>query len=259
MTVTTSRESWLAKVLGPEAAENVQQFLGIQREELKQAASLLDDAGFERKSLTQKAEGEEEQPPAPPPAEQPPAPPAPEDENDPVLQVAGKLAENISVAVEGDYSKLTEDSLKAMLADAMRAQMPGEEEAPPPPAEEAAAPVEEPAMAEDSKALSEATKAFTETFAQMVKDQGEMARGQVQLIADLKAVKELLPTVQRLVEDVKQLQAELNVRPRAASEASETEVPAGTPQAETVRAEMDKGLQGGAKTFLGVEVHNIPK
>lgn len=254
MTVA-SRESWLTKVLGEEAGEKVQQFLGIQREELKQAASLLDSAGFERKSLTQKAEGEEEQPPTQPPAEQPPAPPAPEDESDPVLQVAGKLAEDISTAVEGDYSKLTEESLKAMLADAMRAQMPGEEA---PPAEEPAAPVEEPAMAEDSKSLSEATKAFTETFAQMVKDQGDMAREQVQFTADLKVVKELLPTVQQLVEDVKQMRAEMNLKPRAASEAAETEVPSGTPQAESVRAEMDKGLQGGKKVFLGVEVENIP-
>lgn len=235
---TIDRDSWLVKVLGPAVGEKMQAVLGIKRSELNQAAAVLDAAGLQRK---ENGSSEEEEKPTEPPA--PPTPP--EAEDDPVMKVAGQLTEHIRAGIEGDYSQLTDEKLKLVLADAMRAAMPAESAAPTDEEEE------EKPMAEDSKEMSEAAKALTDTLASLVRDQGEMAR-------ELMQMKSLLPVVEQLAADVKRLNEQLGSRPRAASDAPETEIPS-SKESDEVKKEIEKGLKGGETTFLGVPVRSIPK
>src|SRR5690349_20252220 len=92
------RRSFLEGLLGKKDAEDL-------RADTRQAAEIADAAGMERKAVSEDPKKPEEQMPMPPPAEdqQPPEPPPPPAEvpaeNDPVMEAAGKLSEQVFTAV----------------------------------------------------------------------------------------------------------------------------------------------------------------
>lgn len=257
------RSSWikegLAKLIPSKQAEET-------RADLREAAALLDGEGVERKELKEKAEGgvppQEEQKPPQPPQETAPEP-QPED-GDVVAQVADKLVQDVTAAVQGDYSQLTEDKLRALLIDAMQPADEAPAAAPPPQGEEMQ-------MAEDKSNGSsgagiteERAKALLDTLLDQTEEQGEIAKSVMEQSQQIGALSEavektLTPKITELLEWKAQIERRLAMSPRA-SEDDSTVIPSGTAKAEDIREEMEKGLQGEPKLFLGhIPVKSEPK
>jgi hypothetical protein len=255
------RTSWikegLANLIGPPKAEET-------RGDLQETTTLLNEAGIESKELKVKAEGDA------PPQEQPPQPPqetAPEPEpedGDVVAQVADKITEDVTAAVQGDYSQLTEDKLRALLIEAMQPAAEAEA-APEAPAEQP--PSEDMQMAEDKGVAlppginAEQVKSLLETIGAQTADQGEIAKSVMTMAAENETLKEevkaLKPQITELIEWKAQIEQALAQRPRASEDVS-TIVPESA-EVKAIQEAIEKGLQGPEKLFLGhIPVKSTP-
>lgn len=266
--MSDKRRGWLDILLGKDKAQAV-------RDDLATATASLDAVGVQRKDVSEEAVA---------PADTPPANPAPED-GDVVAQVADKLAADVTTAVGGDFSQLTEDKLRAMLAAAMNPEAQAEAEEETPPAESAPAgdgdqTVEDKSVAAllmaapltsaptagavgaastfaASMADAERVKALLDTLDQQVADQGQIAQALTAQAQELATLKELAPKIAELIEWKAQIEQVMAQRPRASEDAA-TAIPDGA-EAKALSEAINKGLQGPDQTFLGVRVREIPK
>jgi hypothetical protein len=235
------------------------------RSDLRASETMLDGAGVQRKDASEEVVAA---------AEAVPANPAPE-EGDVVAQVADKLAADVATAVGGDFSQLTEDKLRAMLAAAMNPEAQVEAEVLPvetAPAESGEQTVEDKSVAALLMTTPPATpqgaavphgvdaervKSLLETLDQQVKDQGQIAQELTAQAQELAALKELAPKIAELIEWKARIEETMAQRPRASEDVS-TAIPDGD-AAKSLADAINKGLQGPDQTFLGVRVREIPK
>lgn len=263
MTITP-RRNWLQDRFGKKKAEEV-------ITDLQQSVVDADDIGLERKDLTKALPEEEEQPVgeaapaavAEAPAEAPVVEAAPEPPpGDPVVEASAKLAEQVMASVP-DLSTLTVEKLAAVIAEALQ-PAPAPEPVAVPAAPVAVPPDDE--MQED-KALNPvpapsllAQKKALDLIDQMVTDQGQIAKSYTDLTQDMETVKAILPIVQQLRETVEDMQEQMNLRPRSASESDENVVDTkgkskAAQTAQAIEADINKGLQGDKRNELGVRVN----
>lgn len=252
-TTQETRLGWLKRILGMDRAKEVESQLEVMRQETREAAAALDAAGIQRKEQADK------QPDTDPNDQtQSEDQDAAQADNDPVLKVAQTLTDQIKAAVQGDYSKLTDEGLIATLANVLREAMP-----PDPIDREETDPEEIVTMDDNEKQLkpadmSEATKAITGALDALVRDQGEIAKAYTAQQAELTELKSLKPAVEELTKTVNAMQALLQ-HPRSASAADETEPELGEAERKALEEQIMKGIDGTPKVFLGVPVKSIPK
>lgn len=233
------RIEWLRERLGFSAAS-------ATVADLQTAQQQLDEAGIERKELTAPAEDEK-------PTE---AEPKPEDENkegDMVSSVADRLAQQVFDARGGDLSSLTVEELSTIIEDALRPAVEPESA----PEAEPTPQGEDQTMEDNNKAqtvpqVDETQKAAAEIILQMVADQGEMAKSYAALEKQVKGLSEAIP---QLIDQVRQLQEQINGKPRAASAATETEIDPQTDASKALELAVKKGINGG-KVVLGIPVND---
>lgn len=258
----SNRTSFLDRLLGKSNAEDL-------RADLQKAATLLDQAGLERKEITsQDATATDTTEVAP--AQSP--------ETDPVKEAAAKLAQQIFDGLGGDLTQLTVEKLAAVIAAALQPAVEDPQEEMPmqtPPEQDPAAKaagdmVKCPACGEMTPAdkgvcekcgapLS-GSKALGDLITQMISDQGQIAKSYGEMKNDIAAVKALAPVIEKLVNEVEAIRSQLDQRPRSASAADETALDPNNDAIKALKESIEKGVDGGGEqNFLGVPVRQMPK
>lgn len=268
--MNTKRFDWLVNILGQSKAENL-------RSDLQKAADKADEIGLERKDASANA--------APPPPDQQSGQNAPE--GDPVHAAAQKLAQQVFDSVQGNGAAITVETLAAAIEEAMRPAVEGgnQEEQPMDTQQtqsKAEGEVKCPACGHMNPAgaatcekcgaalpagKSLAEKSLGEMINQMVTDQGEIAKSFVDQSTVIKAQgekieqmeKSILPVVEQLAADIKEMKERLGQRPRSASGADETVIDEDSEMGKALKTVMEKGTKGEELSFLGAPVKEMPK
>lgn len=244
------RRTWLQRILSPIQAKQVDEQLEAKHREIAEATDELDKVGLQRKDVSNTAPGEAA------PTTAPVSDAAAEVTADAyaVLKVAMTLTDQIKAGVGGDYSKLTDDGLTAALADALQAAMP-----PSPLDGQQGEITMDDNVKEQGQPMDEGVQSFIDTLGAMVRDQKSLAELTVAQAEEIKEIKSLKPTVEKLVQDINAIKQSLAQRPRSASEDESTEPNLSDEERKALDSAIQKGLKGPKTTFLGVAVKEIPK